>query len=422
MSAHSDILAMNRHCACYPISRSSVEAAIIEQQAHPEMNAMLASRENYFASTSVFVSDEVVADMKAQIAAIEYAIESPVFKSHIAGRAGEVKVVKTKGAFMGYDFHITEDGPRLIEINSNAGGAFIVAAIRQAAGLPGAQVETDIRAMFVREWQLSGRSGEPKHIAIIDDDPNEQFHYPDMCLAAAMFWRFGWQTDIVDPSEVEYDNGQLRARGKIIDLVYNRLTDFDLSAPDHQALKQAWAEKAVVVTPEPCHHALHADKRNLITLTDPNFIAQINVSAQNKLQLEKIPKTVAVGPDNVDQLWQDRRNYFFKPFAGFGSRAVYRGAKLTKSKWQEISAGGYVAQALVAPPQRLVTHETISAPQKFDVRVYTYDGKPFLMAARIYQGQVTNLRTPGGGLAPVIEMKAANISNIEFRDGVCQIC
>ena len=422
MSAHTDILAMNRHCACYPIQRSSVEAAIIEQQAHPEMTAMLASRENYFASTSVFVSDEVVADMKAQIAAIESAIKSPVFQSHIAERAGEIKAVKTKGAFMGYDFHITEDGPRLIEINSNAGGAFIVAAIRQTAGLPSAQVEADIRAMFVREWQLSGQTGEPKHIAIIDDNPKAQFHYPDMCLAAAMFRRLGWQADILDPSELEYDNGQLLARGKIIDLVYNRLTDFDMSAPDHQALKQAWAEKAAVVTPEPQHHALHADKRNLITLTDPNFIAQINVSTQTKLQLEKIPKTMAVNSSNADQLWQDRRNYFFKPFAGFGSRAVYRGAKLTKSKWREISVGGYVAQALVAPPQRLVTHETISTPQKFDVRVYTYDGKPFLMAARIYQGQVTNLRTPGGGLAPVIEMKAANISNIEFRDGVCQIC
>ena len=422
MSAHTDLLAMNRHCACYPIQRSSVEAAIIEQQAHPEMTAMLASRENYFASTSVFVSDEVAADMKAQIAAIESAIKSPVFQSHIAERAGEIKAVKTKGAFMGYDFHITEDGPRLIEINSNAGGAFIVAAIRQAAGLPSAQIEADIRTMFVREWQLSGRSGEPKHIAIIDDDPKAQFHYPDMCLAAAMFGRFGWQANILDPSELEYDNGQLRGRGKIIDLVYNRLTDFDLSAPDHRALKQAWVDNAVVLTPEPQHHALHADKRNLIILTNADFLAKGDVSKQIKLQLKKIPKTVAVGPDNVDQLWQDRRNYFFKPFAGFGSRAVYRGAKLTKSKWQEISAGGYVAQAMVTPPIRLVTQEMLSTPQKFDVRVYTYDGKPILMAARIYRGQVTNLRTPGGGLAPVIEMKASHISGIEFSNGVCQIC
>ena len=29
------------------------------------------------------------------------------------------------GAFMGYDFHLTPAGPRLIEINTNAGGALV---------------------------------------------------------------------------------------------------------------------------------------------------------------------------------------------------------------------------------------------------------------------------------------------------------
>ena len=39
--------------------------------------------------------------------------------------------------------------------------------------------------------------------------------------------------------------------------------------------------------------------------------------------------------------------------------------------------------------------------RKTDVRLYTYDGKVLLMAARLYQGQTTNFRTPGGGFAPV---------------------
>ena len=38
---------------------------------------------------------------------------------------------------------------------------------------------------------------------------------------------------------------------------------------------------------------------------------------------------------------------------------------------------------------------------KADLRSYTYDGKVQLVAARLYQGQTTNLRTPGGGFAPV---------------------
>lgn len=33
---------------------------------------------------------------------------------------------------MGYDFHLGEDGPRLIEVNTNAGGAFLNALLARA--------------------------------------------------------------------------------------------------------------------------------------------------------------------------------------------------------------------------------------------------------------------------------------------------
>ena len=38
---------------------------------------------------------------------------------------------------------------------------------------------------------------------------------------------------------------------------------------------------------------------------------------------------------------------------------------------------------------------------KFDLRAYAYDGAVQWVAARMYQGQTTNFRTPGGGFAPV---------------------
>jgi hypothetical protein len=40
--------------------------------------------------------------------------------------------------------------------------------------------------------------------------------------------------------------------------------------------------------------------------------------------------------------------------------------------------------------------------RKMDVRLYTYDGQLLLAAARLYQGQTTNFRTPGGGFASVL--------------------
>jgi hypothetical protein len=55
-------------------------------------------------------------------------------------------------------------------------------------------------------------------------------------------------------------------------MVYNRLADFALDAPAHEALKRAYLDGAVVVTPNPRVHALMADKRNLILLSDPQTL------------------------------------------------------------------------------------------------------------------------------------------------------
>ena len=41
------------------------------------------------------------------------------------------------------------------------------------------------------------------------------------------------------------------------------------------------------------------------------------------------------------------------------------------------------------------------ADLKFDIRAFVYDGCVQLLAARLYAGQTTNFRTPGGGFAPV---------------------
>jgi len=39
---------------------------------------------------------------------------------------------------------------------------------------------------------------------------------------------------------------------------------------------------------------------------------------------------------------------------------------------------------------------------KMDLRNYVYRGDVQLVTARLYRGQTTNFRTPGGGFAPVL--------------------
>jgi hypothetical protein len=114
-----------------------------------------------------------------------------------------------------------------------------------------------------------------------------------------------------------------------------------------------------------------------------------------------IPRTQFVHDANASELWGERRRLFFKPFAGFGGRAAYRGDKLTKRVWEEICRGGYIAQEIAPPGERCVRVNDIDAVMKVDVRNYVYQGRVQWVSARIYQGQVTNFRTPGGGFAPV---------------------
>ena len=115
-----------------------------------------------------------------------------------------------------------------------------------------------------------------------------------------------------------------------------------------------------------------------------------------------MPACEAVTHDKADDLWARRRGLFFKPAAGFGARAVYRGDKLTRRVWDEILDGNYIAQALVPPSYRALEINNNPTELKFDIRTYTYSGAILLLAARTYSGQTTNFRTQGGGFAPVL--------------------
>jgi hypothetical protein len=117
--------------------------------------------------------------------------------------------------------------------------------------------------------------------------------------------------------------------------------------------------------------------------------------------LAALPRAVRVTTENEAKLWAERKRYFFKPAAGHGGKAVYRGDKLTKAAWATIVSGDMIAQEFAPPGQRTIRLDGDRVDRKVDVRLFTYGGEVLLAAARLYQGQTTNFRTPGGGFAPV---------------------
>ena len=254
----------------------------------------------------------------------------------------------------------------------------------------------------MREWQLFHPGRALRTVAIVDTAPEQHYLYPEFLLFQSLFKRHGLAAFVADPAQLEWRDQQLWCEGVAIDQVYSHQTDFALSEPQHAHLREAYGQDAVVLTPYPQAHVLWADKRNLALLCNANKLQAMDVpEATQALLLAGIPHTEVLTPNNAERFWAERKQFFFKPFAGFGGKAAYRGDKLTHCVWAEIAAGWYIAQAGVVPGERTISGGDSARVLKFDVRNYVYDGQVQSLAARLYQGQTTNFRTPDGGFSPV---------------------
>lgn len=409
--------ALNRTCFCVPVEPGDVYRELTAAGLD-DAERLRESHPGLFAAQAVFVEQRDVDAMQALVEAVETVVALPAYQAAALDDAPSIaaELPAQPAVLHGFDFHLSEAGPRLIEINTNAGGIMLALAAARALqrqcpltncpepSEPG-EVSEALWPMFVDVWQQA-RGGWPlNRIVIADERPQAQYLYPEFALFAALFQRYGVAVDIVDPVELEFDGDHLRHRGQVVDLVYNRCTDFYLEGPQLAALRQAVLARAVVLTPDPRAHALYANKRNLARLTDPQRLAQWGVErAVADVLLGAIPRTEVVRPEHAARLWADRKRLFFKPARGFGSRGGYRGDKLTRGRFEELLTGDYVAQVLVPPTARV--GGAGSGEFRFDLRSWVYRGRTLLQAARVYRGQTTNFRTAGGGFAPLLQPPA----------------
>ena len=412
---------LNQKCFCITLDRKALNTSLQNQLAETRNNPIGANELNkLFSATPVFVPKTEIEAMERIVNAIESAAKLPPYQERVLSWAPEIAAFDPGpiGALMGYDFHLGSDGPQLIEVNTNAGGAFLnvlLARAQKSCCNPSEQSAATIQMldgfekavfdMFKQEWQRQSATAMPNRIAIIDNDPKSQFMYLEFELACQLLQARGIDTVILDPSELEYVDGALTAHGQKIDMVYNRLVDFAFEEPEHVLLKQAYLDGAVVVTPNPHVHAMLANKQNLTLLSDSQTLRDWGLDEAAVDCLEKsVPRTKIVSRDDAAELWHTRRQLFFKPVSGYGSKGVYRGSKLTRRVFENILDEEYIAQTFVPAGERSLKIDDIVTNRKIDIRLYTYGGKLLLPAARVYQGQATNFRTLGGGFAPVFQV------------------
>ena len=409
---------LNRSCHCVAVDQAKLERLLESGPSTAGIySAILRDQPHLFSTSPVFLARAHLRAMQQTITAIESVIAGEAFRRWALGRAPAIAQTDhgPRGVFLGYDFHLGRSGPQLIEINTNAGGALLNAALiraqqaccsemeSQLSGSCDGDIEQSFVEMFRAEWRRQRGDAPLRSIAIVDDNPREQYLYPEFLLFRELFERAGLSARILDPRDLRHTGTALSADGGEIDLVYNRLTDFYLSGEPSTALRAAYEAGDVVVTPNPHTYALYADKRNLTALSNPALLRDWGTPADVvDLLAASIPETRELDPEERDWFWKERKGFFFKPIDGYGGKAAYRGDKLTRNVWESTAARAYIAQRLVPPSQRTIKIDGADVPLKLDLRNYVYDGRVQLVAARLYQGQTTNFRTAGGGFAGVL--------------------
>ncbi len=377
----------------------------------------LAERPHLFSDAVVSLPAEDYAQITAFVQSVMALVSMPTYTTAVGVRQGEPIVPMPPGVCLGFDFHMGGPSPQLIEINTNAGGGLLVTTLERAWGWQRSadDAETMLLQMFADEW-AAWQCGRPLScIALVDEAPEQQYLYPEFVRWQKLFEAAGIHCLVCAPEALRCDDdGRLWHGETPIDLLYNRLTDFSLTSDACQAIQAAWQaqraglKRGTLITPHPQAHALWADKRNLEWLSNPAMLRDLGLDEPTVSTISRcVPRTVPVLANEAEQFWATRKQWFFKPQAGFGSRATYRGDKVTRRVFEEILQGGYVAQTFAPPPELDVSDRLTGEVQrlKYDLRVYAYQGQNQcqiqLVAARLYQGQTTNFRTPGGGFAPV---------------------
>ena len=338
---------LNSDCHSAIVDRGALERTLHEQGEdwHQDINERCP---HLFAAASLFISTGEMEQMHAVIEAVQQVVAISAWRDVVLQHAPAIAryAPRAKGVFFGYDFHLNAEGAHLIEINTNAGGALFNALQLHgqrdvvAPGKPAAidNLERVFLDMFRNEWRLERGDAPLQTIAIVDEQPCEQYFYPEFVLMQQLFERASIAAYIADPAELEARTDGLYLRERKIDLIYNRLTDFSLQ--QYIAISSAYQNDQVVLTPHPHVYALYADKRNLALLTAPDNLRAMGVAETTIATLILgIPQTRLVDAQEHEQWRQQRKQWFFKPATGYGGKGTYRGANITNRVFADIMQG-----------------------------------------------------------------------------------
>jgi hypothetical protein len=230
---------LNAQCNCISVDKQKLDIEVHRLISDLELADSTATTiGSMLSSSGVFIDKAALDQMKALVKAVYKVCEMPLFQKLVLEQAPLIAKHQqsTSGVFYGFDFHLGVNGPQLIEINTNAGGAMISALeigasknccepVERRLGvrnMPNEIYETFLD-MFTQEWRSFNKdpSAQLKTIAIVDENPTEQFLYPEFQLFQALFQKHGITTIITSPDGLVIKDQKVYFGEVQIDLIYN---------------------------------------------------------------------------------------------------------------------------------------------------------------------------------------------------------
>ncbi|MBX3040080.1 MAG: hypothetical protein KF789_05150 [Bdellovibrionaceae bacterium] len=379
------------------------------KQHYPALSAILDERpelisENLLSPFHVTLPRSILPQIEAAVQSVQE-LRHRLSSEHNAQSGHDFPNPGNQSTMMSLDFHLDEkDQLKLIEINTNAAFLIMGWEMYRFRGL-----QNPVQSFTPERWKADlaeelksnrdhfgkGPAPESPLVAISDDEPEQQRLFIEFLVAQEWIRSWGWQADIRDFKNVTSDPRP--------DVVYNRSTDFYLAQPQSSKARESFMSGETCFSPNPFEYSLLADKERMIEWSRPGFLESLGLSPESLQVLKDIvPVCVDLSRDTADELWARRKQLFFKAKREFGSKKAFRGASISRKVFDEMTGEDMLAQEFIPPREIEFPSPEGPIKLKYDLRCHFYQGRLEGVLARLYQGQVTNLKTPYGGFTPVV--------------------
>jgi uncharacterized circularly permuted ATP-grasp superfamily protein len=275
------------------------------------------------------------------------------------------------------DAFLTDDGPRFIEINSDAPAGFgysdrmarvfetlpVFRAFRERVPTSYRSSEEALVRAVLAPWRERGSTGTPL-VAIVDwADVKTR---ADQEILREVISARGSRCVLVDPRAMEVRDGRLCTPSEPVDIVYRRavLSELVDRADEVKAFFRAYRENLCpFVNSFRCR--LSEDKAFFALLTDEAF-SSLMTAEEAQFVSRLVPWTRRVeerktakdgrNVDLVPFVLKERQSLVLKPAHAYGGKSVYVGNETPAAEWE-----GAVATALGKP---WVVQERVTIPEE----------------------------------------------------------